>query len=110
MAINIKARLFAEAVYLASSELSPDLTGQSRLIQHRFELSGEDLVAVRIVTDENGTNETHVPLDEWCEGVYETIPKPRLPRNLKPSAFGEIKKLVGFSVEVAENPEIIDAF
>lgn len=85
MAINIKARLFAEAVYLASSELSPDLTGESRIIQHRFERGVEGLEVVRIITDENGTEENSVPSmngvkasmtlcrDQDCQGILRQV-------------------------------------
>ncbi len=110
MAINPEAKRFAETVHKLAGQPAPDLAGESRLISHRFERAGDDFQVVRTVIDGDGTSEVTIPLDEWSEGVYATMPPPRLPRNLKPSAFGEIRRIVRLSILNEEDPYFYEAF
>lgn len=110
MAINPEAKCFAETIHELSGQPAPDLTGESRIITHSFRRAGDDFQVVRTIIDGNRTIEESMPLGEWSEEVYATMPPPRLPKNLKPSAFGEIKRLVRFSVIVEEDPEFFNAF
>lgn len=110
MPINPEAKRFAQTVHELASRPAPDLIGESRLISHRFERAGDDFRVVRIIIDGEGKSETTEQLEEWSQGVYDTMPPPRLPRNLKNSAFGELRRLVRRSVMLEEDPSWLDAF